>query len=112
MIFLFLLGFLDKICCLSLLNQILLLIFLLHRFLFWHYSCTSYAVPAILNPHFLQYQIPTAFLTNLTEPQSGHFLFDFKSMCTCVYCFRGFRPYLFPSPLSDEPFAMSNLLYV
>jgi len=34
-------------------------------------------VPAILNPHFLQAQIPTASRPNFLEPQSGHDLLDF-----------------------------------
>ena len=50
-------------------------------------------MPATLKPHFLQAQIPTATLPNLSEPHSMQRLFAFKSRCIAVNFLRGFSPY-------------------
>src|SRR6185437_2155991 len=90
---LFLSGFHRKICYQSQLNQKLILFFFRQKFLSWHYSLTSYAKPATLKLHFLQAQIPTASLPNLSEPHCGHFLCAFNCRCTDVNFFLGLRPY-------------------
>lgn len=61
----------------------------------------SYAVPAILKPHFGQLQMPTATRPNLPDPHSGHCLLAFSFRCTFVYSLRILMPYLAPRPFSD-----------